>query len=110
MTNSIARHCSIASFDNKKLRLALEPPQAPLLQAAVTQRIEQAVCQYLKKTIAVEITSQRSDQPSPQQQDIKQQQQAQSAREQLILADKNVKTIVETFDATVIKESISEKA
>lgn len=110
MTNSIARHCSIASFDNKKLRLALEPSQAPLLQAAVTQRIEQAVCQYLKKTIAVEITSQRSDQPSPQQQDIKQQQQAQSAREQLILADKNVKTIVETFDATVIKESISEKA
>ncbi len=109
MTNSIARHCAIVSFDDKKLQLALEPSQAPLLQAAVIQRIEQAVCQYLKKTIVVDITSQSSEQPSPQQQEIQQQQQAQSERERLILADKNVKTIVETFDATVIKESIVEK-
>ena len=96
-------------MDDKKLQLALEPSQAPLLQAAVIQRIEQAVCQYLKKTIVVDITSQSSEQPSPQQQEIQQQQQAQSERERLILADKNVKTIVETFDATVVKESIVEK-
>lgn len=106
MTNSIARHCTLESFDNNVMQLKLHPSQAPLLQPKVIERIEEAVSAYLKKPIKVNITSEKSTLLSPQQQHDKQQQDAQDQREQTILKDTNVKTIMETFDATVKKESI----
>ena len=73
------------------------------------EKISKNAKNYLKKDIKVNITAGQSQQLSPQQQDDKQQQAAQVQREQTILNDTNVKTIMETFDATVIKESIIEK-
>ncbi|MBV53551.1 MAG: DNA polymerase III subunit gamma/tau [Coxiellaceae bacterium] len=109
MSNSIARHCTLEAQDDHSIHLSLNPTQAPLLQPNIVSRIEEAVKNYLKKDIKVNITAGQSQQLSPQQQDDKQQQAAQVQREQTILNDTNVKTIMETFDATVIKESIIEK-
>ena len=78
-----------------------------MLKKQYIEKIQQAVSDHLGTPVKLEITAETNEKLSPQQQQDHDNKVAQDQREQTILKDNNVQKIMETFDATVIKESIT---
>jgi DNA polymerase-3 subunit gamma/tau len=103
---ALAQQCSVKSFTETDLLLALHPKQKPLLQKKHTDRIREALNKRLNRLVVVniEIGEHQSDTPASITQ--RQQHDRQAAAEQAIMNDQQVQRIMQTFDATLVKTSI----
>ncbi len=105
---ALAELCQLKSLNNEHLRLSLGPKHEPLLQKKHIKRIEEALQQLLNKPMMVSIDVEPSDRNATpaglaEQERRNQKQQAEHA----LLADSAVQRLMQTFDATLIKESIT---
>lgn len=111
VTAQLLQHCDLVKRDDANFEFLLSPSHAPMLTDMQRQRIRDALNQTLgRDDVQVTITIAKSgDSPSntPAQQAVKQTEQRQQQAEQRISEDPTVQRIMQTFDATVIKDSIT---
>ena len=107
LTRIIADNCSLIAFENDKIQLNIHPNKSSMLQPDHTKLISEAVSKHLNRTIAIEISANDTISVTPAKQHENKLAAKQAANETSIQSDPNVKQILKTFDATVIKESIT---
>ena len=103
---ALAQQCSLSRKTETHLYLTLNPKQKPLLQEKQVQRISEAVSKYFNRCIGIKIAVSNNLRETPAKIAEKIAQNRQSKAEKRILNDQQVQRIMQTFDATVVKESI----
>jgi len=98
-TQALIQHCTIKSIQDSHVILILDSSQAPLLNQKHTERIAQAISELYKKPMTVEIILGNSFGAKP-----KPSNDLARAMEQ----DPKVQSILETFNATLIPESVKD--
>ena len=94
------------SMTEFKIILALSASHKPMLHQKLKERIEQAINQYLKKQLILEIHITSGEIHTPMKQHQEEQQQRFSAAKQTIHNDTQVKQLIDLFDGAVVKDSI----
>lgn len=107
-TRALAELCSLKTLNHNELRLSLAPKHEPLLNKRHVDIIALAVQQRLQLPVKVSIDIEPSDiRATPaglaEQERVNKKQNA----EQALLADSNVQRIMQSFGATLIKDSIT---
>lgn len=109
VTKAFAAHCSLVEVNETTVRLLIDPSHIALLNDKQRDRLAQALSDYYKKPLKVIINAGKSSVPSP----AAQQQQQQSAKQiqatAAIAEDKNIQTLLTTFSATILPDSIKAK-
>lgn len=105
-TLALASHCALVSLTESEASLMLNPNQAPLLTDNLKQRITTAFTDYFQRSMKVNITIQAPATPTPAAIEQQHQQQRQAAAVEAIAKDQNVQAILDTFNATILPNSI----
>ncbi|MDF1795898.1 MAG: DNA polymerase III subunit gamma/tau [Coxiellaceae bacterium] len=105
----LAQNCSIDRFENDQLHLSLDPLQKPLLQKKYQDRLNDSLNQLHSKTIALTITLAETAAPTPNTMAADKRQQQHQDATKSIHNDKNVKTLMDSFDAKIVEGSIVSK-
>lgn len=110
MAGALASHCVVHSFNGHQLILNLSDKHAPLNTKAVVDRVTQAVADFLKKPVVVEVklVDAVEDTPAQRRQVADEQAFAQAKTE--LESDPVVQQLVQTFDAQIIDVSTITKA
>ena len=103
---ALAQQCNFSRKTETHLYFTLNPKQKPFLQEKQVQKISAAVSKYFNRTMHVKIIISDSFRETPTIIDEKITQNQQVKAKKRILNDQQVQRIMQTFDATVIKESI----
>ena len=106
MALALARQCSLKRLTDTDAELLLQPKQEALVQKKYVERINNALNQHLQRDIKLTITVDKHDGETPAGIAIKQAQNKQMRAEQAIMNDQQVQRLVQTFDATIVKDSI----
>ncbi|MCH9770514.1 MAG: DNA polymerase III subunit gamma/tau [Gammaproteobacteria bacterium] len=104
---ALAQQISLIEKTDTEYRFKLDSKHQALNQPQYTKRIETALNEKYGGSISVIIEFGDSDVASPAKLEAKQQQGRQRAAESSIMNDQGIKKLVEAFDATVIKDSIT---
>ncbi len=109
MTRQLADHCVISSIDGHHIKLLLDPNYTHLNKPNWLSNLENALSEYLKGSIRLEIQHAAEDQKThtPARKRQKQQQERQQSAIESIHNDPFVQEMIETFDAVVIDETIT---
>jgi len=104
---SLAQQSSLDKIQGNTYHLHLDPKQQALYNQKYIERIQAALTYKFQKPIAVMInlTTPNSETPAESKQRLQQEQQA--TAEKAVYNDQSVQRIVQAFDATIIKESIT---
>ena len=103
---ALAQQCSLKERTESKIHLVLNPKQKPLLQQKQVQRINQAINKYFNRTVVVVIEIGHHEEKTPAAIQQQEQHYRQTAAEAAIEKDQQVQRIMQTFDATLIKDTI----
>ena len=106
MLKEFAAHCSLKERSDNLVHLILSPAQEHLLKTTQQQKLQEAIRTRFGETIKLLITVEDSSNETPAEKRERLDREAQSAAEQSILQDGNVRKLEEMFDATLDKESI----
>ncbi len=103
---ALASNCTLLEISDTKVKLALAIQHEPMLNKKLTERIEQALVQYLNKPIKLEIlvTSTVGETPVKKQKEEDKARQAKAT--EAIQNDDDVQKIMGIFDATLDLNSI----
>lgn len=108
-TKVLAEHCSLQELTQTQLKLRLHPKQKPLLNQKHLDRITEAVSKHYGRPITITVAIDTQIQETPADIARRQQESQQQAAEHAILSDPVVRHMMQTFDASVIKDSIYAK-
>ncbi len=106
LTAELVNHCLPESVEDGRVRLLLDPAAEPLHADVHVGRLEAALTALLGRPLKVEIRVAASADETPAQQAARQRAERQRLAEQAIESDVNVRTLIETFNASVQRESI----
>ena len=106
MAHALASNCTLVSITDTTVTLSLSLQHEPMLNTKLSDRIEQALIQHLKKSITLDIKITTAEMYTP----LKAEQQANAARQQAaaetVKSDSDIKKIMSLFDATLDEDSI----
>lgn len=106
MSQALAANCSVVTLTDNKIELALHEKHAPMLNKKLAERIAQAIDQYFKKPMNLDIKIAKAEIHTP----AKQQQQEHDIRQanatESIKNDTQIQKIMDMFDATLDLGSI----
>lgn len=101
MAYALASNCTLGKINADKVELILSASHRPMLNPKLKERIKDALGRYLKKTINLDIHLTTNELATPHKQ-IENEQKAQLAQAtDMMMADPQVKKIIELYDATV---------
>jgi DNA polymerase-3 subunit gamma/tau len=99
MASALASHCVVHAYNGHQVILNLAPKHAPLYTKAVSDRIAQALSDFLKHTISLEIKLVETTQDTPAQRKQEATEQAFAQAKSELESDPLVQELVSTFDA-----------
>ena len=102
----LARQASLIAIDGKIVRLALKPAHAHLAVAPMLALLEQRLGAALGHEVKVKIERDTGDVESPAEQRVRADTLRQQAAEDSMHADPFVQSVIDTFGARVIPESV----
>jgi DNA polymerase III subunit gamma/tau len=102
----LAMNCSVKEYNNKHLQLTLDPAQSALLNPKQEARIAQALTEYFKQTITLQISMGAPNLVTPARLQNAQYIQQQKAATQALEKDSNIQALMKVFDATIQPGSI----
>ena len=105
LTASIAANCSLMAAGDV-WRLHLEPTQSALYNAAQHRRMNEALNQYLGRSVQLEVEIVRPEQETPAQAAARWRAERQQQAEQSIHDDPLVREMIQQFGATIRPDSI----
>ncbi len=110
LTKILLKHCSVVSWQENKIELALDSDQEACLNASRQAQIQKSLSDYLGRAIELDITcgAHKAVEPTPMQQAQTQKKQAQNHAENILTQDEKVQSLLDTFGATIEKISTSE--
>ncbi len=105
-SRAFAQQCVLTHIDTNEVKLLLEPSQAPLLNDRQKQRLNEALQAYFQCPVKLTIALGEPQMATPA--NIQKQHQAkqQAAATQAIHQDQQVQAILQTFNATIVQESV----
>ncbi len=105
-SRAFAQQCVLTYIDANEVKLLLEPSQAPLLNDRQKQRLSEALQAYFQRPIKLTIELGKPKMATPANIQKQQQAEQQAVATQAIQEDQQVQAILQTFNATIVKESI----
>ena len=105
-TLALAQQCNLKEITDNRLYLILNRKQKPLLQKKHTERISEALGKLFNRPMIVKIDISDYKNEALTTLAQKQAQKCQIEAEKKIMNDYQVQRIIQTFDATIVKESI----
>lgn len=101
MAYALATNCALQNRTENEIHLQLSASHEPLLNKNLLQRITQAASEYFKKPMKVEIKVTQEELNTPSKILAKEQHTELSSSKEKIMQHPELKKIIETFDATV---------
>jgi len=107
-TCALIQHCIISSFNNGVLELLLDPPQAPLLSVKHEERLSQAFSNYFQQPVHVVIKLGKNTSPMETNARVtaRRVEIAKTNAQNALSEDQNIKTLIGTFEAKVIPDTV----
>ncbi len=105
-TLALAQQCSLKNKTDSEFHLALNPKQKPLLHDKHIKRISDALTQYFAKPMLATIDLGATSDETPAALAKRMDAERLATAENTILGDQKVQRIMDTFNATVVKDSI----
>ncbi len=105
LTKELAGHCVLKEHGEHRLYLTLQPDQGHLLTITRKEKLQDALCTCFGGEIKLVITIEQARDETPAQRKTREDIEARQAAVESIEKDPDVKSIVDTFDATIDKES-----
>lgn len=111
-TKAFAMHCALVKLSENAAELSIEPSQAAFLNDKQKERLTAAFTQYFQCPFTVSIHIGKPNLPSPMGLEKQRQEERKTVATQIIHQDQNVQAILQTFNGTIVPDSIkpSEKA
>ncbi|MFA5983415.1 MAG: DNA polymerase III subunit gamma/tau [Methylococcaceae bacterium] len=106
MTQQLANHCQLESFDDKSCKLQLHEDHKNLRSTATEERLQKALQDYCGKPIKLTINIGQLVENTPAAQIVKAREQNQQQAVDAINADENIQALKEHFGARVLPGSI----
>ncbi len=106
LTAELVNHCLPETVEADRVRLRLDPAAEPLNAEVHVGRLEEALAALRGRSMKVEIRVAVPTDETPAQQAAREKAQRQLEAERAIAADATVRTLIETFDASVQRDSI----
>lgn len=106
LVKQLAGHCVLKSHTKEKIELTLAPSQEHLLNQNQKERLEQALKKRFGPALELVITIAASDNETPTETDTRLERERQQAATQSVNTDPVVKSLMDTFDASVDQDSI----
>ena len=106
LVNELARNCILKSQDKDKIKLSLKPSCDFLLKENLRVRFEKAIKEKLGSEIKLIINIEESDTESPAEADARIKKDKQNVAKEAVKNDPDVKSLLDTFDATIDQDSI----
>ncbi len=106
LVNELARNCVLKFQDKNKIELSLTPSSKFLLNESLEKRFKDAVKRKLGSDIQLIIKIEDSDTESPSEADIRIKKELKNSAKEIVKNDSDVKSLVDTFDATIDQDSI----
>lgn len=103
---ALAKQCVLEKFTDSEIILTLDSNQAALLNDTQKQRIATAFIEYFQRPLKVAITIGKTTTNTPAAIAKQQQQQRQTTATQAIAQDRKVQALIETFNGTIVPNSI----
>ena len=106
---AVAQHCLLLDISQDRVLLQVAPGQAPMINANLKARFQAALSDHFGKPMTVEFELVKPTQVSPATPAAKQvamQQARQEQAETAIATDDNVQAILDTFNATLVPDSV----
>lgn len=103
---ALAQQCSLKEMTDTHLHLLLNLKQKPLLQKKQVQRINEALNDYLSRTITVNIEVGAENGETPAVITKREERNRQLEAESVIMKDQQVQRMIKAFDAKIIKNTI----
>ncbi len=110
----LAQNCSLlnADLNNEKkennIALILDASHSALLTDSAKERLNQALRDYWQKPCQILISVGKPEMETPSQQNIRQNTEKTKSLETTLLADKTVQSLMNTFSATLVTDSITD--
>ncbi|HBH11394.1 MAG: DNA polymerase III subunit gamma/tau [Legionellales bacterium] len=106
LVNELARNCVLKSQDKDKIELLLKPSCDFLLKENLKVRLEKVIKEKLGSDIKLIINIEESDTESPAEADARIKKDKQNVAKEAVKNDPDVKSLLDTFDATIDQDSI----
>jgi len=108
LTKILLKHCSVISWEAKKIQLALDSEQAACLNDSRQAQIQKALSDYVGHAIKLDIVcgTHQAVASTPMKQAESEQQKAQDNAKDMLTQDEKVQSLLDTFGATIEKISI----
>jgi DNA polymerase-3 subunit gamma/tau len=106
LVRELASHCVLTEWDEHRIHLAIAPAHENLLSTSQKDRLQEALGKHLGTGLRVKITVQEIGIETPAEQRARAQKERHQAAVDAFVKDPDVQTLVDTFDATVDKNSI----
>ena len=106
MTASIGANCTLISAEGDEWLLHLDPAHSALFNATQQRRLNDALNQYLQRTLSVTIELIKPEQETPAQAAARMRAERQRLAEESIHGDPLVQQMIQQFDASVRDDTI----
>jgi len=106
LTSELVNHCMPVEVEADRVRLLLDPSAEALNSEVHIGRLEVALGSLLRRRLRVEILVGAAADENPAQRAARQRAERQRRAEEAIASDANVQMLIETFNASVQRESI----
>ncbi len=106
-TKSLIDHCSMEKFADDHLQLSLHEKHGPMLNSKHKDRLQAALENLFNKPIKVTINTATTISETPMDKKVQAANLKQQQAQQAIKQDDNVQEIINSFDATLIEDSIT---
>ena len=106
MTASIGANCTLISAEGDEWLLHLDPAHSALFNATQQRRLNDALNQYLQRTLKVTIELIKPEQETPAQAAARMRAERQRLAEESIHGDPLVQQMIQQFDASVRDDTI----
>lgn len=104
---ALAQNCSLQKITESQAFFVVKPNQQPLVQPKQVQRLSDALTQYWQRPMTAIIKIEDQNNPTPAELTVKNQQERRHAAKEALIADPKLQQLLQTFDATLIEESIT---
>ncbi len=109
LVKELAENCTIAEWTPNVIQLVLNEQQKPLLNKRNELRLNEALNQYLGKSMGLRITVGKGSEETPADQSQRLQSENQESARKTITDDPNVQQLVKAFDAKIEHISLIEE-
>jgi DNA polymerase-3 subunit gamma/tau len=106
MTKIFAQHCVVVEAEEDTVKLAVAPQHGVMLNNQQQQRIQDALNQYYGKSLKLQIVVQDLNTITPAEKHKAVLAEGQQQALATLMADSGVQVLVNTFEATVVPNSV----